>query len=134
MNSSSRGRSGRRTITAGAAGGAAAAAGAAPAGADVAAAPPPPAAALTAFSQAGETFALFFSRHSSAGAPPGGTLAHTLGQSARHALLTAATCALLGCLVAGAAAAALGAAAGFAAGAGFALGAGGGGPALPARP
>src|SRR6185295_9281498 len=67
MNSSSRGRSGRSAITAGAA------AGAAPAGAAVAAAPPPPVAALTAFSQAGETLALFFSRHSRAGAPPGGT-------------------------------------------------------------
>src|SRR4051812_29106484 len=79
MNSSSRGRSGPSPITAGAAAGPAAPAGAAPAGAAVAAAPPPPAAALTAFSQAGETLALFFSRHSSAVAPPGGTLVHTLG-------------------------------------------------------
>src|ERR1700756_298026 len=50
MNSSSRGRSGRSTITAGGGAGTPAAAGAAPAGA--AAAVPPPDAALTAFAQA----------------------------------------------------------------------------------
>ena len=58
-----------------------AAAGAAP-GLAVAAAPPaagaaPPLAALTACAQGAETFALFFSRHCSAGAPPVGTPAQT---------------------------------------------------------
>ena len=72
MNSSSRGRNGRSMITVGAAAGVALA-GAAAVGA------PPPEAALTAFSQAGETFALFFSRHPSAAAPPGGTPAQTFG-------------------------------------------------------
>lgn len=75
MNSSSRGSNGRSTIVVGAAAGAAA--GAAPAGAAVAAAPPD--AALTALWQDGETLALFFSRQSSAAAPPGGTLAQTFG-------------------------------------------------------
>src|SRR6185295_8317707 len=70
-NSSSRGRIGRSTITAGAAGAAAAAA--------PAAAVPPPLAAETAFSQPAESFALFFSRHCSAGAPPVGTPAQTFG-------------------------------------------------------
>ena len=79
-NSSSRGRIGRSTITAGAAG--AAAAGAAPAAAGAApaaGAAAPPLAAATAFSQPAESFALFFSRHCSAGAPPVGTPAQTFG-------------------------------------------------------
>ena len=79
--SSSRGRIGRSTITVGAAGAAAAApaaAGAAPA-AGAAAVAPPPLAAETAFSQPAESFALFFSRHCSAGAPPVGTPAQTFG-------------------------------------------------------
>src|SRR6185295_12940877 len=69
-NSSSRGRIGRSTMTVGAvaAGAAPAAAGAAAAGA----AAPPPLAAATALPQAAESFALFFSRHCSAGAPPVG--------------------------------------------------------------
>src|SRR6185437_2718929 len=74
-NSSSRGRIGRSTITVGAAGAAAAAA----AGAVPAAGAPPPLAAETAFSQPAESFALFFSRHCSAGAPPVGTPAQTFG-------------------------------------------------------
>jgi len=76
--SSSAGRIGRNKMTTGAAG--AAAAGAA-AGAAVAVPPaaPPPLAAATACYQAGESFALFFSRHCSAGAPPVGTPAQTLG-------------------------------------------------------
>jgi hypothetical protein len=79
-NSSSRGSIGRSTITVGAAAGAAPAAGAAAvAGAATAAGAAPPVAAATAFWQPAETFALFFSRHSSAGAPPGGTLAQTFG-------------------------------------------------------
>jgi hypothetical protein len=43
------------------------------------AAAPPPLAAETAFSQPAESFALFFSRHCSAGAPPVGTPAQTFG-------------------------------------------------------
>jgi hypothetical protein len=38
-----------------------------------------PLAAETAFSQPAESFALFFSRHCSAGAPPVGTPAQTFG-------------------------------------------------------
>src|SRR5262245_53953325 len=48
------------------------------AGAGAGAAAPPPAAA-TACSQPAESFALFFSRHCSAGAPPVGTPAQTFG-------------------------------------------------------
>src|SRR3979409_2791312 len=79
-NTSSRGRIGRSTSTVGAAAGAAApgvavaaAAGAPPAAGAVV----PPLAALTACWQGAETFALFFSRHCSAGAPPVGTPAQT---------------------------------------------------------
>src|SRR6185312_4842325 len=84
-NRISRGSIGRSTSGAGAAAGAAPAAPAAGAalalaGAELlaAGAAPPPAAA-TAFPQAAESFALFFSRHSSAAAPPVGTPAQTLG-------------------------------------------------------
>src|SRR6185295_4751126 len=72
-NSSSRGRIGRSTITVGAAG---AAAGAAPV---AGAAAPPPLAAATALAQPAESFALFFSRHCRAGAPPVGTPLQTFG-------------------------------------------------------
>src|SRR5262245_46347935 len=68
-NSSSRGSIGRNTITVGAAAGAAAPA----AGAAL------PLTAASALPQPAETLALFFSRHSSAGAPPVGTPAQTLG-------------------------------------------------------
>src|SRR5689334_5355058 len=82
-NRTSRGSIGRSTNRAGAAAGAAAAGAAlALAGAAVLAAAGaalPPLAAATAFSQDGESFALFFSRHSRAGAPPVGTPAQTLG-------------------------------------------------------
>src|SRR5271155_1590692 len=87
-NSTSRGRIGRSTSAAsGAAAGAALGAvlavlgavfGLAAAAAPVAAAPPP-LAAPTACWQPAETFDLFFSRHCSAGAPPVGTPAQTLG-------------------------------------------------------
>src|SRR5689334_12771018 len=77
-NRTSRGRIGRSTSAGGAAaaGAAFAVAGAPPAAAGV---PPPPVAAATAFSQAAESFALFFVRHCSAGAPPVGTPAQTFG-------------------------------------------------------
>src|SRR5579863_1538656 len=74
--SSSRGRIGRSTITVGAMAGAAAAAAGAPLVAGTAA---PPLTAAIALPQAAETLALFFSRHSSAGAPPVGTPAQTFG-------------------------------------------------------
>lgn len=79
-SSSSRGRIGRSTITAGAAA-VAAAVGAAvvPFSAGVAVVDVPPLAALTAFSQPAESLALFVSRHCNAGAPPVGTPLQTCG-------------------------------------------------------
>ena len=81
-NSSSRGRSGRSTITTGAArcrrcGRRRCSQPKEPQRPPRAAAPP--VAAATTFSQPAESFALFFSRHCSAGAPPVGTPAQTLG-------------------------------------------------------
>src|ERR1700745_2538370 len=73
-NSSLRGSIGRNTSAGGAATGAAA--GGAPATAGVAAAA---FAAATAFWQLVDNFALLFSRHSNAGAPPVGTPAQTFG-------------------------------------------------------
>src|SRR5205814_460256 len=78
-NNSSRGRIGRSTIATGAAGTAAGAAVVAPAGAPLPAGAAPPLAAATALPQPAESFALLFSRHCSAGAPPVGTPAHTFG-------------------------------------------------------
>ena len=74
-NNSSRGNIGRNTITVGAAGAAAGPAAALPpdTGAVAVAGVEPPPAALTACWQLGESLDLFFSRHSSAAAPPGGT-------------------------------------------------------------
>jgi len=75
-NSSSRGSIGRNTSVGGGAAAGAASTAEAPLAAGVAA---PPLTAATALWQPADTFALFFSRHCSAGAPPVGTPAQTFG-------------------------------------------------------